>query len=148
MKKLVILLIIIFSNNSIAQFKTDYKEINLKYSDLNFEDTFVISKIINEKESALFSFLKKDSLLVSVHFEKADGYTIEEYNNNINNFLSNFKYSKYRSWENWDLYYDENNNIIVIKVFNSSLKVKIKEIIITSEQKTIERMLQLFDNKH
>ena len=74
-------------------------------------------------------------------------YTEKDFLDLTNELISNYSPAKKRSWENWDLIYDEKNKMIIVKVFDNHFKEKIKEISFINDVKTVEMMLRLFDAK-
>ncbi|WP_445711668.1 hypothetical protein [Flavobacterium sp.] len=137
------------SLNVYSQFKIDYAEIKLKYRnhDKN-ENYFEVSKIINQGEYADFTFLKKDSSLVTIHLKKLEGYTEEDFKNITNDFIVDYNSTMFKAWENWNLYYDEKNKVLLIKIFNNHSKEKIESISITNDSEYINNMLPLFTTSH
>jgi hypothetical protein len=146
MKKIVILFLV-FTCNSFSQFKVNYKEIQSKYSPLDSEESFIETKSVNDLEQVLFHFSKKDSTLLSVNFKHLESYTENDFLNIVNEYIIDYKPSKIKEWENWTLYYDEKNKIIVVKVFENHLKSKIKDITMINDKRTVESMLKLFEVK-
>ncbi|MCO6176152.1 hypothetical protein NHF50_13955 [Flavobacterium sp. NRK F10] len=143
MKKITFVLIFLFLN-VYSQFKLNYTDIQLEYRNhYTHKNYFEVSKIINENEEeyADFIFSKKDSSLVSIHFKKSKGYSDIDAKKLINKFIVDFSPTKVKTWENWSLYYDEKNKILLIKAFENHSSEKIKEINITIDSEIISNML-------
>lgn len=141
------LLVILSSSNLYSQFKLNYQEIQKKYFPLISEDSFIETKEVNEFESALFCFSKKDSTLTTVTFEHKNFYSEQDFLSLVDDYILNYSPTKNRSWENWDLIYDDKNKMIILKVFENHSKEKIKEISFIHHAKTVEMMLRLFEAK-
>jgi len=145
--RIISLIIFLLSFNCYSQFKVTYQDIQKKYEPLIFEDSFIETKEINEFQSAIFCFSKKDSILLNVTYKHLNFYTEKDFFDLANELISNYSPVKKRSWENWDLIYDEKNKMIIVKVFDNHFKEKIKEISFINDVKTVEMMLRLFDAK-
>ena len=145
--RIISLIIFLLSFNCYSQFKVSYQDIQKKYVSLISEDSFIETKEINEFQSAIFCFSKKDSILLNATYKHLNFYTEKDFFDLANELISNYSPVKKRSWENWDLIYDEKNKMIIVKVFDNHFKEKIKEISFINDVKTVEMMLRLFDAK-
>lgn len=145
--RIISLIIFLLSFNCYSQFKVTYQDIQKKYEPLISEDSFIETKEINEFQSAIFCFSKKDSILLNVTYKHLNFYTEKDFLDLANELISNYSPVKKRSWENWDLIYDKKNKMIIVKVFDNHFKEKIKEISFINDVKTVEMMLRLFDAK-
>lgn len=145
--RIISLIIFLLSFNCYSQFKVSYQDIQKKYVSLISEDSFIETKEINEFQSAIFCFSKKDSILLNATYKHLNFYTEKDFLDLTNELISNYSPAKKRSWESWDLIYDEKNKMIIVKVFDNHFKEKIKEISFINDIKTVEMMLRLFDAK-
>ena len=125
--RIISLIIFLLSFNCYSQFKVTYQDIQKKYEPLISEDSFIETKEINEFQSALFCFSKKDSILLNVIYKHLNFYTEKDFLDLANELISNYSPVKKRSWENWDLIYDEKNKMIIVKVFDNHLFIKFKK---------------------
>lgn len=145
----IICFLLIVCNFSFGQLKVNYYKVQNKFGETITDKTFVQKKLISDSETAFFSFSKKDSLLLDVHFVKSEGYFDIQFEELKNEFIGNFEPTKIKNWENLVGYYDEKKNIMIIKTFADYTRKKLTEIAFFTSNESIKGFLPLFyENLH
>lgn len=127
-------------NVKYSDFKNEYAENAVKKDSIN--DHFTI---IENSVEINFCFTKTEHKLISIVFKKATGISNKEINKFEDKYLDNFKPTRIKKADGISVYYDEFQELMKFKVFQSVDSRTVNLVAYTLNKNDIDPFIRLMD---